>query len=226
MTGTQRLSAVVMAFLSFSASAAPSALDAVGVVAQANHASLGSQSASEGTTVYDGDQLSTDAEGTLRLLIGQAVLHLVERSSVVVHGAGDGARHFDAQLLSGAAVLSVTTANPGEIVACSARVRSLSQERGVVRVQILGPRELVVYAQRGAAEISYRGETETVPEGKALRVLLDAQDEGQRGAVVKKPVKSRKMIWVTAIATGAAVGAAIAIALTGKQTAVESPDHP
>lgn len=228
MAGTQRLLAIVTAFLSFATGTPGSRPGLVGVIAQANHASVGSQSASEGTTIYDGDLLSTDAEGTLELLIGQAVLHLAGRSSLVLHGSGGkaGASRFDAELLSGTAGLSVPSASFGEIVACSARVRSMPQTRGSVRVEILGPRELWVYAQRGAAEISYRGETEIVPAGKAVRVLLNAEEDGQSGAATKKATKRSKMILVLATAAGAAVAAVVAVKLTGRQTAVESPDHP
>lgn len=227
MAGTRRLLAILTASLSLAASTPGSRPGLVGVIAQANHASVGSQSASEGTTIYDGDLLSTDAEGTLELLIGQAVLHLAARSSVVLHGSGEaGASRFDAELLSGTAGLSVPSASFGEIVACSARVRSMPQTRGSVRVEILGPRELWVYAQRGAAEISYRGETEIVPEGKAVHVMLNAEEDGQSGAATKKATKRSKMILVVATAAGAAVAAVVAVRLTVRQAATESPDHP
>lgn len=225
MAGTQRLLAIAMAFLSAGVPGG-SKLDVVGVVVEANHASLSGHTASEGTTVYDGDQLSTEAEGSLGLLIGQAVLHLADRSSAVMHDStGNGARQFDAELLSGAAVLSVTAANSGKIVACGARIQPVSQVRGIVRVQIAGPHELVVYAQRGAAQISYRGETETIAEGKAYRVRLSTSDDGgQGGAIAKIPGHSGKLLVVVAISVGAAT--AVAVAVSGKQAAVESPDHP
>lgn len=228
MAGTQRLPAIAMAVI-FAGAPASGRLDAVGVVVQANHASLGSQSASEGTTVYDGDRLSTDAEGTLRLLIGQAVLHLAERSSAVVRDSGgSGGKQFDAELLSGGAVLSVTPANAGEIVACSARVRPVAQGRGVVRVQIVAQHELMVYAQRGATEISYRGETERIEEGKAYRVRLNApeDDGGQGGPVATAPGHAGKMIVLIAVGVGVAAAVGLTLALTGKHAAVESPDHP
>jgi len=227
MAGTQRLLAIAMAFLSAGVPGG-SKLDAVGVVVEANHASLGGHATSEGTTIYDGDQLSTEAEGSLGLIIGQAALHLADRSSAVMHdNTGNGARQFDVELLAGAAVLSVTAANSGEIVACGARIQPVSQVRGVVRVQIAGPHELVVYAQRGAAQISYRGETETIAEGKAYRVRLStADDPGQGGAIAKSSGHSGKLLLVVVIGAGAATGVAAALAVSGKQAPVESPDHP
>ena len=231
MAGTQRLLAIAMAFLSAGVPGG-SKLDAVGVVVEANHASLGGHSASEGTTIYDGDQLSTEAEGSLGLQIGQAVLRLADSSSAVLHNilhdsAGNGVRQFDVELLSGAAVLSVTAASSGGIVACGARIQPVSQVRGIVRVQIAGPHELVVYAQRGAAQISYRGETETIAEGKTYRVQLNASDDGgQGGAIAKSPGHSGKLLLVVAISVGAATAVAVGFAVSGKQSPVESPDHP
>jgi hypothetical protein len=60
-----------------------SKLDVVRVVVEANHASLAGHTASEGTTIYNGDPLSTEAEGSLGLQIGQAVLHLADGQDVV-----------------------------------------------------------------------------------------------------------------------------------------------
>jgi hypothetical protein len=83
MAGTQRLLAITMAFslAGIPRSAKPNAL---GIVVQADHASLRSQAASEGTTVYDGDRLSTAAGGSLRLLMGEAMLYVTEQSNVIV----------------------------------------------------------------------------------------------------------------------------------------------
>jgi hypothetical protein len=94
---------------------------------------------------------------------------------------------------TGVATLSVSAAKAGEIVACGARVRPVSQVCGVVRVQILAPNELLVYAQRGAAQVSYRDETETIGEGKAYRVVLNESDDPeQSGSIAKVPAWRRK----------------------------------
>jgi hypothetical protein len=108
--------------------------DALGIVVLADHASLGAQAASEGTTVYDGDRLSTEARGSLRLLIGKAMLYVTEQSSVIVHqDTNIPAKEFEAELVSGTAVLSVTAGTTAEIVASSARVRPIAETWGVVQ---------------------------------------------------------------------------------------------
>jgi hypothetical protein len=227
MAGSQHLLAIAMAFISAGVpGGSGSKLEAVGVIVEANHASLSGHSASEGTTIFDGDQMSTEAEGSLDLQIGQAVFHLADRSSAVMHdilhdSASNSVRQFDVELLS------VTAANSGGIAACGARIQPIPQTRGIVRVQIAGPHELVIYAKRGAAQISYRGETENIEEGKTYRVRLSADDEGgQGGAITKSSGHSSKLLLVVAVVVGAATAIAAGQAASGKQGSLESPDHP
>ena len=225
MAGTQRLLAIMK---SFSVAGIPGSAkpDALGIVVQADHANLGSQAASEGTTVYDGDRLSTGAGGSLRLLIGNAMLYVPEQSGVIVHqDANVAAKEFEAELLSGTAVISVTAVTSGEIVAGTARVRPMAETRGIVQVRLVGANELLVFARRGAAQISYRGESETIAEGKCYRVLLHPSDDGASGDVsAKKSGKRGKALVVIAVAAATAAG--ITALWRGAQKGVESPDRP
>jgi len=231
MAGTQRLLAIAMTFslAGIPRSAKP---DALGIVAQADHASLGSQAASEGTTIYDGDRLSTGAGGSLRLLVGQAIVYLTEQSSVIVHqDATIAAKEFEAELVSGTVVLSVTAGATSEIVASSARVRPIAETRGVVQVRLVGPHELIVFARRGPAQVFYRGESETIAEGKSYRVLLNSSDEGASGVQgTKRSGKHGKALALISI--GAATAAGVALLLRSMDggasvsKGVESPDHP
>ena len=223
MAGTQRLLAIAMAvFLAnIPARAKP---DALGIIVLADRASLDSQAASEGTTVFDGDRLSTVAGGRLRLRIGEAFLDLTAESSVVVHRsttpvAGD----FEAELLSGTVVLSATAGSAAEIVASAARVRPAAATRGIVQVEIVGPRELIVFARLGPTQIYYQGESATIAEGKSYRVLLNASEDGAPGAEGgKRAQKHGKALLLIGVAVAAATGIAVWRDLKG----AESPDHP
>lgn len=226
MAGTQRLLAAFMAasMTNVSGSGTPEAL---GVVVRAEHATLGSAAAAaEGTTVYDGDCVSTDEAGSARLRIGAAMLQLGEKSSVILHSeAVRDAKQFEAELLSGMAVLSTAAGTDGEIVASGARVRTVSITRGVIRVQRIGPYELIVFAQRGPAQISYHGDSETIPEGKSYRVMLNSSDdERTSGSGAKHPGKKRKTLLLIAIPAGAA---GLIFGLWHETNkGVESPDRP
>ncbi|HYL65264.1 MAG TPA: hypothetical protein VE077_21825 [Candidatus Methylomirabilis sp.] len=234
MAGAQRLLAIAIA-VSLTGVPRSNKPNALGIVAQAVEARLGSEPVAEGTTIYNGDTLATGAGGSLRLLVGDGMLYLADQSSVALHDEARGtAKEFQAELLSGAVVLFLTANTVGEIKASSASVRPLAETRGVVRVQIIGPHELIVLAQRGPAQISYRGESETIPEGKSYRVLLNPEDnDPSRDAAPKEPQKRRRVLLLIAI--GAAAATAISIPLwagTGKGApggtlgGVESPDRP
>jgi len=228
MAGTQRLLAITMTFF-LSGVPGRGTPNAVGIIVQADHASLGSHAASEGTTIFDGDRLSTDADGSLRLVSGDAMLYLAEQSGVVVHGdASRAGKRLEVELVSGAAVLSATAATVAGIVASSARVRPVAETRGVVQVRLAAANELIVFAQQGPAEICYRGECEMIPEGKSYRVMLDPSDDVPPGATGAANSAKMGRAFVL-IAVGVAVAAGIAAGLVRGQSgqkSVESPDKP
>jgi hypothetical protein len=228
MIGTQRLLATVMAFF-LTGTPGRGVPNALGVIVQADRASLGSQAASEGTTIFDGDRLSTGDGGSLRMVLGEAMLYLGERSSVIVHNAASGAaKQFQAELVSGAVVLSATAAESGQIVASSARVRPVAEARGVVQVRLVAANELIVFAQRGPAEICYRGECETIPEGKSYRVMLNASDDGATGTpgAIHSGLGGKAFVLIAIGAAAAAVIGARWGGGQGGQKGVESPDQP
>ena len=228
MAGTQRLLAIAMAF-SLAGIPGRGKLDALGIIVQADRASLGAQAASEGTTIYDGDRLSTDAGGSLRLMIGQAMLYLGDKSSVLVRSdAGKAGKQFEAELVLGAVVLSATAETLGEIVASAASVRPVAETRGVVQVRLVASNELIVFAQRGPAEICYRGECETIPEGKSYRVMLNSADDSPSAARGAKS-SGKSGTALVLIAVGVATAAGIIATWRGgqsEQKGLESPDRP
>lgn len=223
MAGTQRLLAIAMAVF-FANDPGRAKPEALGIVVLADRASLDSIAASEGTTVFDGDRLSTSAGGRMQLRIGEALLDLTGDSSVVVHHIKVRvARDFEAELFSGTVVLSETPGSAAEIVASSAHVRPAAETRGVAEVQLVGPRELIVCARLGPAQISYQGESATIAGGKSYRVLLKSSEDGPPGDPGgKRPQKRGKALVLIAVG----VAAATAIIVWRETRGVESPDRP
>jgi hypothetical protein len=60
-----------------------------------------------------------------------------------------------------------------EIRAREARIRAAENVPTVAQISVIGPKELRVTARRGSLELTYRDETERIPEGASYRVLLD-----------------------------------------------------
>lgn len=227
MAGTQRLLAIAMSFFLTSVPGAgkPAAL---GVIVQADRANLDSQGAANGTTIYDGDRLTTGDGGSLRIAAGESMLYLAAQSGVIVREGTDGAtKRLEAELLLGTIEFSTTAGSPTEIVVNAASIRPIAEARGVVQVRRVGPREIVVYARQGPAQISYQGETATIAAGKSYRVLLNPADDGATGAGsagdehAKKTGQQQDKAFVLITVSAAA-------AITGYYVwkALESPDRP
>lgn len=227
MAGTQRLLAIAMSFFLTSVPGAgkPAAL---GVIVEADRANLDSQGVANGTTIYDGDRLTTGDGGSLRIAAGESMLYLAAQSGVIVREGTDGAtKRLEAELLLGTIEFSTTAGSTAEIVVNAASIRPMAAARGVVQVRRVGPREIVVYARQGPAQISYQGETATIAAGKSYRVLLNPADDGTAGGggagddQTKKTVQPPEKKFVMVVVVAAAI---LTIPLVKR--ALESPDKP
>ena len=197
----------------------------IGVVAVADRAHVNTSAVSEGTTVYDGDRLSTEPGGMLRLRGEGAALDLGEESTVVVRGKERGSQGMEVELSRGTLLFSTMHVTALEITAREAHVAPISDARTAGQVSITGPKELCIYARRGALQFSYREESETISEGTAYRVILDPTGEDvQKKEPVKRP--RRKTFLLIAIGGGAAGGAAAVITHENHGHKHESPDRP
>lgn len=148
----------------------PGATPPLGIVTQSSKGHLSTADASAGATIYDGDQLSTDIGGTLRLRTGNSLLYLAGQTSVTLHRAAAGAL---ADLAGGSLVFSSAQTSALEVHAREARIRAADNVPTIAQISVAGPKELRVTARRGALEVTYRDETERISEGASYRVLLD-----------------------------------------------------
>jgi hypothetical protein len=196
-----RLLALEMAFLFAGNSGVRPAV--LGIVVQAHRAHVNTSAVSDGATVYDGDSFSTEAGGTLRLRGKAAALDLAEKSQLLVRDTGNGAQKIEAELIKG--TLAFSTEHPAavEIVAREARMRPVAETRTIAQVSVIGPKELRIYARRGSLQFSYRGESETVAEGKSYRVILDPSEDDPKKKKAPKDPRPRKAFLLLAIGGGA-----------------------
>jgi hypothetical protein len=213
--------AAVLAF-SLSGIPYPARVAVVGVISHAERARVGDTPASTGTTVFDGDRLSTEAGGILRLNAGTMALHLAPQTSVSL-GLTPAGQTTEVQLWAGTLVFS--SEKPLAIAVCAdnAWIRPASAPSSA-QIRNVNRKELLISAQRGSLQFFYEGETATIPEGVTYRVLLDPDDDtadkSTSGPPGKKPGKARKPYVFSAVVAAAAV---TAIMLTPHH---ESPDHP
>jgi hypothetical protein len=141
---------------------------ALGIVVSADGGSVGGSGVTEGATVYSGDYLSTNDNGTLLVRIGALSLQLEGSSAAHVYGAPYGAV---VELNRGA----VRYTTPGKqqnliIVASDVRVTPALATPDFGRVSLDNPCNLTVYSQRGTANAQVGSESHFVEEGKAYRI--------------------------------------------------------
>jgi len=161
------------------ACAAPKPTASLGTVITADHARVGDSPAEVGTTVFGGDRLTTDAQGSVQIRVGAARLLLQGASAAIINDM-DGAP--SAKLLQGAATFSTGNARAFTLYASRAAIRADSDAPTIGQVTYLNDRELLVASKRGPLTVTVGGETQLVLEGSAYRVILDAMAQGPEGA--------------------------------------------
>jgi hypothetical protein len=192
----------------------------IGTVTQASGAHFNVAVVSAGATVYDGDGLSTEAEGTLQFRGNGALVYLPGASTVNLHRLSSGVQ---AQLRSGTVVFSAARATAVEILAVNAVIRPLADVPTIAQITILGPKELQIRARRGSLQFSYRAESATILEGSSYRILLDPPEASTAPKSKRGPKNPLPENISFKIIIGTAVGLITAIAL---REVFESPDRP
>jgi len=180
----QRLRAFCAAVLAVSLAGVPlwgatPSVAPLGTVIAAQRAQVGHGVADVGTTLYSGDYLATDPQGSLQLRAGAARLLLLSSSSAVV-SENEGAP--SAKLLAGTATFSTANAHAFTLFASTAAIRPLTDAPTIGQVTYVNEKELVVSARRGSLTISVEDETQTIAAGTSYRVLLDPPADAQEPA--------------------------------------------
>jgi hypothetical protein len=157
--------------------ASPAKAAYLGIVIHAERAHLGEATASVGSTIFGGEKLSTDAGGLLRIAIPALTLQLGDGSSLVLSDTAGPQGSILAELASGTLIFSAAATGSIAIAADDGLVRPVADTATVPHIRVVTQKELRIYAQRGSLEFSYHGESETIPEGKSYRVILDSSEK-------------------------------------------------
>ena len=220
----QRLRAIFAAALSVRLASAPlmgaPTATVWGTVVTAERAHVDDGVASVGTTVFSGDRLSTEDQGSVQIRADAARLLLLSARSATVN---DSEGTPSAKLLSGTATFSTGNAHAFTVYASKAAIRAQSDAPTIGQVRLLNAKELL--SKRGPLSVTVDGEAQVIGDGKAYHVYLDpdmaaaqgpaeaggGQGPGGKGGSPLKAGRSRFLIvavGVTAIATYFAVSEA------------------
>jgi hypothetical protein len=206
---------------------APADIRPLGVVTHAERAHVGRAAVSEGSTIYDGDRLSTETAGNLRIASPALTLQLNAQSMLIVQRPAGPEGGVVAEVASGTLIFAAASTGKIVVAANDALIRPAANVPTIAHIRVVNRKELRVYAQRGALEFSYHGENETIAEGAAYRVLLDPSETEVAVASAsesdpdkKKPAISHAKFLLLAIG----IAAGVAIPLLMREP--ESPDRP
>ena len=185
---------------------------------QAQRANVGDGSATTGSTIFDGDLLQTEKDGSLRVRVGSEQAYLFNKGVVVLHQSADG---FTANLTHGGLVLSSGQGQSFQLLADGATVQPSTLQPTVAQVTWVSPKELEVVSRKGALQVSMDGETQTVADGASYRMIIDpvAASAGASDPAAPPQTVStgrNKFIFIL-------LGAAAAAVTVGVILAVESP---
>lgn len=233
MTMARQLTATALAF-SLTGIHAPRRMDPLGVITEANRAYLRNRPVSTGTTLYDGDRLSTEPQGVLRLRSRAATFYLGGESQATLRGESDDEKGTQLELAAGSLVFSSPQAAAAEILADEAIIRPAADAPTIGQITAVASKILHLYARRGSLKFSYRDESEVIAEGESYRVVLDPPDDDTAAKPDsdhprRTPSRRRKGFLFFLIGAGAAAAAAGGMAAPSASPAIansESPFHP
>ena len=229
MAHVRRLCALLLC-LGLAASPVWSETITLGTVTSALNAYVGTARASAGSTVFEGDRLSTEPAGIIQIRTKAARLQLVQSGTAELTDTNGVPT---ATLLRGTAVFSTANARAFVLRASIAEIRADSDAPTVGQVWMISPKELRVQSTRGTLAVTVDGETKLIPEATAYRVLLDpdapppepepAQEPQGAGAKKERaaPVFSAQNRVIYTVTAVVAVGTILAV-----RKALESPDRP
>jgi len=142
----------------------------LGVVIQTQNAHLSNANAAIGATVYPGDALATERDGTLRLRVGTGQLYLAPSSSASLT---QNAKVTRVTVTSGTVGFASVTSADIELQTPVALVRPANGQRAQGQVSVTGPNHMTVSAYSGALLVERNGESRIVEAGKSYNVTFD-----------------------------------------------------
>jgi hypothetical protein len=184
----------------------------LGMVVQANEASIDNSSLSVGTTVYPGDTIQTEDGGSLRLKFGATQVYLLSASAATFSQHGEMIR---ATVGRGTVGFSSNDSSNMELEIPQGILRAAKGESAYGQVTILSPLEVVISSYRGTLMLDNEGEMHAIPAGKTYRVDIDLepaaapepardQDPGHDAGVI--PTKRRRLKFALIFLGGVALG--------------------
>jgi hypothetical protein len=178
-------------FLGHSAAAAPAVVAPVGVVVIAQGAQISQVAAVNGTSLYPGDTLSTDATGSLRVRFGTSQLMLGPATEVKIAQN----EHVIAAILQRGIVRFSMANNAIELEALDHVAVHTHGDAASGEFVLAGPNEFQIACTHGALIVDIDGAQRVVAESSSFDVTLKDAPDYEDNA--KHPGRRKKLgLWV------------------------------
>lgn len=197
----------------------------LGVVLQANDAHANMDMTLSGATIYDGDRLKTESNGTLRARLGGCQIYLGPSAAVDVHGISDD---LSADLIYGTVIVSSAAGQSFRLLANGVTIRPATPQATVVQLTKVNSHELLLAADRAAVQVSLDDEVRTVEAGESYRIVIQPEEsspdnatgnppqgkgghppEGPPTGPAPSPTARNRVIWVVIPALAAVAGVVV-----------------
>jgi hypothetical protein len=142
----------------------------LGIVIQTQDAHLSNANAQIGATVYPGDAITTEQDGTIRLRVGSGQLYLAPSSSASLT-QNEKVAHVSVS--RGTVGFVAVTSAQLELETPVGLVRPANGQRAQGQVTVTGPNQMIVSAYSGALTVERNGESRTVEAGTSYNVTFD-----------------------------------------------------
>jgi hypothetical protein len=140
----------------------------LGVILESQDGHIGNSATSAGSSIYVGDILNTEANGRIRIRVGQTIYELLGDSSVAFYPGQSGTI---AELRRGTILVSDNSAENFQIYASDVRIVSDAPRPITGQVSLKSPCELEVSAQTGQMDVIAHDDKRTVDHSNAYRVI-------------------------------------------------------
>jgi hypothetical protein len=160
--------AIASTSVEISAQSVPAENAPLGMVTKSVSARIGSSPSSDGATIYSGDYLSTDLDGSMQVRVGNLAIDLKGGSTAHIFRASYG---VIVVLSRGTLGYNKPSGQPNVvIVASDVRITPVVSVASSGSVSVNDPCNLLIQSQHGQLYVQVGSQSQIVEQGKAFRV--------------------------------------------------------
>jgi hypothetical protein len=183
----------------------------MGIVTSAQRALVGHVAAVDGTSIYDGDTLTTAPNGALRLQFGGSQMVLTGATTISLNKTEAGV----VATVTGGSVRFASV--PGSLLEVrtlkSVVINAKGDQPAVGELTVTGPASFQIGSTKGALDVSVNGVDHTVDASTAYNVSLEGEaDGGAGGQRSPRAAGTSGGIWIAVAAIAAGTGVALWLA--------------